>query len=130
MFVKSFVRCSNNSNVYTLRSSSADSFKLPGLDNSEQLALHSRIHFRHFIQKQRSTVCEFEATRLGRNGAGEGTLLMSKHFALHKTLWNRCAVHDNERFILPWTHFVYEAGDQVFAGAGLAFYQNGRLFVL
>src|SRR5262245_45283607 len=66
VFEKVFVRCSNNSNVYTLRSSSADSLKLPGLDNSEQLALHRRVHFRDLIQKQRSTIGEFEATGLGR----------------------------------------------------------------
>ena len=78
------------------------------------------------VEEQRPFVGEFEDAALLRLGVGEGAFLVAEQFAFEQGFGNCRAVDGDERLGAAHAPVVQRLGDQVLAGAVLAFEQDGR----
>src|SRR5258705_6464664 len=104
-----------------------DAFKLALLQDAQQLHLKRGREFTDFIKKDRAAVGYFQSPLLLRQRAGEGSLLVTKQFALQQRLSQRGAVNGHESFVCPFAVEMNRPRRQLLAGATLTGEQNGGI---
>src|SRR6185437_11969643 len=67
------------------------------LQHAQQLHLHGGAHVADLIEKQRAAFGDLEAAFAGRDGAGEGALLVTEELRLEELGGNGAAVDGDER---------------------------------
>ena len=98
------------------------------LDGSQLSALQFRRVSIRGAGVSRSSLCVARpAADSLRQGAGEGTSLMTEQLAFDQTGGNRRAVQFDERSVAPGAHVVDRLRHQLLSGAGFSLDQNRRV---
>ena len=97
-------------------------------EHAQQFGLQQRRQFADFVEEERAAVGHFEQALLHGLGVGEGAALVAEEFGFHQGLGNGRAVDGDKRLVLPAALVMDGFGDEVFAGAALALYQDGGGF--
>src|SRR5438309_3889004 len=84
------------------------------LQDPQELHLHSRGEFTHFIQKDGATLCRFESSAARRRRPGEGSPLMPEELSLNKGLRQRGTRNGEERLLRPGAAMMDRARHQFF----------------
>jgi hypothetical protein len=101
--------------------------ELVALDHPQQLGLHVDRKLADLVQEHRALAGGLEGALAGGHGAGEGATLVAEQLALDQVVADRAAVNDHEGRAGPPALLVNAAGQDVFAGAGLALEQHRRV---
>ena len=107
----------------------AEAHELALLEHAQQLGLHRRRHLADLVEEQHAAVGLFDASGLGRHGAGERAALVAEQLRFEQLIGQRRAVDGDERARAAPRRVVDEAGDDFLAGAGLAGQQHRGLGV-
>src|SRR5580704_12171191 len=75
------IGCGDEPDVRTDSAIAADTLKLLVLDSAEQLRLEFERHLADLVEKERTPVCQLEASDLLRHRPGEGALLVPEQLA-------------------------------------------------
>ena len=78
------VRSGDDADVDLDRLAATDALDHPFLEHSQQLRLHRQGELADFVEKDRSTVREFERALVGRNRAGKSPSLVPEKLALRQ----------------------------------------------
>ncbi len=113
--------------VHSQRARTSESFEFLLLKHAQQFRLQIEWNVLDFVEKDRSLVREFEPTDASIDGAGERAFLMTEQLTLQQACRNRRAIYFDERAFASITQVVDRARDQLFARAGFAVDQNGRV---
>ncbi len=103
----------------------ADTLEDPLLQDPQELDLNVRGEFADFVQKERSSVRQFEPALFLGHGPGKRAFFVTKEFAFQGSGIQGHAVHRNERGILPPGGEMDGSGNEFLAGAGFAGEQHG-----
>src|SRR5215472_4096989 len=105
----------------------AEAFKLPFLQDPQQFRLHFEREFPNLIEKHGTPVRQFEATQALRHRPCKRPSLVSEEFTFEQADRNGGAVELDEGLGGAWAELMNGACDQLFARAGLAGDEHGRL---
>ena len=114
----------HNAHVNGHFSSSTQPVVCHAIQDSQQLHLHAGFQLAHFVQEQRSVVCQFEQPRLGRIRAAEGASFVAEQFTFHQMLGQRRATDIHPGLGAAQRVVVHGSGDYLFAGTAFAGNQN------
>jgi hypothetical protein len=79
-------------NVGFPRPRAALTLEFPLLQDTKEFRLQLQWDVTDFIQKQRTSICQFQPANFLPNRAGEGSSLVSEEFTLQEACGNGCAV--------------------------------------
>src|SRR5262249_49347831 len=113
------IRCCDNANINMDRLSSPDAFQFPFLQHPQQRDLCIGQKFTHFVEKNRSPICELKAAKSPLCGSRERPLLMAEQLGRNQVTGYCCAVDANESSAGSLGLFVDCASDKFFARPGL-----------
>ena len=117
------MRCRKNTYITFNRLVATDALKGTFLQYAQDLDLHRHTHIADLIKKQGSTFSHFKTPLAGSNGAGKGSLLMSKQFAFQQVFRNGATVDRHKRLVAAvGMHMQFPGGDFL-AGTGFTEYQ-------
>ncbi len=102
------------------RAGAADAVDDALLDGAKKLRLEPNVHFRDFVEQQRTAGRLLELADAAGDGAGEGALLVAEQFRLQKVLRDRRAVDADERLFRTVGTGVDVTRQHLLAGAGFA----------
>ena len=114
------MRSGDHADVNFMSAVAAESLKFLLLQDAQQFRLKFQRDVADFVQKQGALVRKFEAADFLSDRSGKCSLFMPEQFALQKPERNRGAIQLNEGAFAAGTQIVHRAGDQLFAGSGLA----------
>ncbi len=106
---------------------------LPSRSNScscrtrKQFGLQLRWNSAHFVQEQGALVRQVESLGLARDGASERALLVAEQLTFEQSQWNGRTIHFHESVVAPPARIVDGPCDELFARAGFAQNQDGRI---
>jgi hypothetical protein len=89
-------------------------------ERAEQLRLHGRAHFRHFVEEQRSTVGFDEEALSLLVGSGEGAPCVAEKLGFKERIRQGGAVDGDKGLVASRAALVNRASDALLAGARLA----------
>src|SRR5262249_1315916 len=95
------------------------------LQHTQDLGLGFQAHGADLIEKDRSSVRNFEQALFGGDRAGKRSLDVSEQGRLQQVRRHRPGVHRNERMVLAWRVGVNRLGNELLAGAAFALDQHG-----
>ena len=95
------------------------------LEHAQQLGLQHQRDFADLVQEQRALVGQFEDAPLLRARVGERAFFVAEQLAFEQRFRDGRAVDGDEGLGLAEALVVQRLGDQVLAGAVLAFEQDG-----
>ena len=87
------------------------------LQDAEEFRLQRQVHFRDFVQKQRTAVGALEAAHMPPVRAGESPLLVAEQFALKQRRGKSRAIRLDDRMLRPGGTRVDGLGNQFLARA-------------
>src|SRR5262249_7239682 len=93
------------------RPCSTDALKFPFLEHTQEFRLKMDFEFGDFIEKQRSTVGDFDLAFLLRNGTRERTTLVAEQLAFQQSLRQSSAVDRDKRPVVPLAVAMNRPGD-------------------
>src|SRR5258705_2328911 len=102
----------------------AKPFKFLFLEHAQKLRLQLKRDVADFVQEKRAAISHFETPDLSRNGASEGTSLVTEQFAFEQAKGNCRTIDSYERLFAPQTSFVDRAGDKFLPGSCLTEDEN------
>src|SRR4029079_4269383 len=117
----------DDAHVHSSRMLVADALKLALLQDSQQLRLKVQRNFANFIQEKRSAIGKLKSAGAVANRPCKRTPDVSKELAFEEFLWNRSAVHANERLPRPPTALRNGTRNQFLAGTRFALDQHARI---
>ena len=117
----------DNAHVHLQRRGAAHALEALLLERAQNLRLQRQRQIADFIEKQRAAVGELELPRLAVGGAGERPLLVAEQLGLEQRLRDGRTIDRHERAVGAGTQRVQRSGEQLLAGAALAFDQDGRV---
>src|SRR5437016_13845032 len=119
-FLEIAIRRGDHPHVHPKRPARPHGFELLLLENAKKLHLRLEGQLADLVEEDRAAIGELEAADAALQGTGEGTLHMSEQLALDQTRGDCTAVHLHQRTVAAGAAVVDRAGDQLFAGPGLA----------
>ena len=105
----------------------ADPSKCRRIQHPQQLHLRRQTDFANLVEKDRAAVRHLEQTRFCAVSARERAAFVPEELALKERLLQGGAFDHDERLSPPCAPRVYEFGDHLLAGAGLARDQHVRV---
>jgi len=121
------VRGCHDADRHPERSRAAEPLELPRLEHAQEPGLQLEGQLAHLVEKERRSVCQLEAARLPREGAGVGPLLPAEQLALDERRGQRAAVDGHEQPVAPSAQAMDRPGRQFLPRARLAQQQDGRI---
>ncbi len=103
----------------------ADALELARLEHAEDLGLDRRRQFADLVEEQRAAMGQLEAAELALSSTGEGALLVAEELGLEQGLGQGGAVDGDKRPLRARAPHVQRPGEELLAGAALAFEQHG-----
>ncbi len=119
----------DDAQVDVLGALGAERLELAFLQDAQQFRLHREAHGADLVEEDRAAVGQREFAFLGRRRARKGAPHVPEELGFEERLGNRRAVHFDERHVALGAAVVNRAGDELFAGAGLAGDEDGALGV-
>ncbi len=104
-----------------------DALHLALLEHAQEFRLQVELELAELVQEHGAAVGHLEDALARGGGAGEGALLVAEEFALDEVLGDGAAVEDHEGAVAASRGRVGGAGDDLFAGAGLALDHDGGI---
>src|SRR6185503_3629458 len=114
------VRGGDDADVGGQRLMPADALELPLLEHTQERDLRLRGKVANFIEEDRPSLGELEASEASLQCAGEGALLVSEQLGGNQRGRNRGTVDLHERPRAPARSLVNGARDELFPGTGLS----------
>src|SRR4051794_10420791 len=102
----------------------ANAFDLPFLQHAQQRDLRLGWQLADFVEEDRPAIGCLEPSKPALQRACEGAFLVSKQLGRDERRRNRRAVHADERSGRTARALVKGACDELFAGSGLAEYED------
>src|SRR5947209_7108862 len=96
------------------------------LKRAQQLDLQGRRHLAHLVEEYRPARRASKKSRLVRDRSRERPAHMPEQLTLEHALRQRPAIHREERLVAAIAVVMHRTGDEFFAGARFALYQNVR----
>jgi hypothetical protein len=101
----------------------AERLDLALLQHAQQLRLEAQVHFRDFVEQQRSGICLHELADTARLRPRECAFLVAEQQGLEHLLGDGCAIDGDERPGVALRARVDESREHLLAGAALAIQQ-------
>jgi len=106
---------------------SANALEFPFLQDPQQFGLRCFVQVPHFIQKDRTAICQFKLASPARRGSRERSFFVSEELAFQQVDGNRGTVDLDEGAGSEWTRAMQMRGYQLFARSGFAHQQHTRV---
>ena len=97
------------------------------LQDTQQVALQRERHVPDLIEKDGSTLSNFDFSCLAFHGAGERSLFMAEELVLEKIFGDRRAVYGHKGFVFSRAPSVNRASHDLLAGSGLTQHEHGHV---
>src|SRR5690606_36117663 len=104
-----------------------DATDLRALERTQQLGLQVELEITDLVEEQRAPVGFLEHAFASLGRAREGASLVPEQRGLDQVRRNRRTVEDDERAFAPASVLMQRLGEQFFAGARLAFDDDGQI---
>ena len=117
----------DDAHVHLQQRGAADALEALFFERAEDLRLQVQRQIADFVEEQGAAVRQLEFSGLARAGAGERAFLVAEQLGFEQVLRNRRAVDRDKRTVGSRTEHVQRAGEQLLAGAALAFEQHRRV---
>lgn len=103
----------------------ADALNLATLEEAKHFGLEGEGHLADLIEEEGSAVGCFDATDSGLGGTGERAAGVTEEFGFKQRFGDGGAVEDGHDLVRAGAEGVDSGGDELFAGAGRTFDQDG-----
>src|SRR5208282_2843130 len=121
------IGCGQNPDIHSNFPGAADMPERGGIEDAQQLGLGRWAYLPDLIEENRSTMGDFEQSRLGAIRSGERATLVAEQFAL-KQVFLYCGALDYHEWPRPsGTACVNQLGHPLLSRARLAGYEHGRI---
>ena len=121
------VGCGQDPDIYLGGVARAEPGECAVLQNVQQLRLHLRAHLADLVQQKGALIGKLELAGLGANGTGKCADFVSEELTLEQ-LGRECgAVHVDKVLATSAMVLMQQHGDDFFADAAFAEYQNGNI---